>query len=114
MPQYLAAADVLVLPTSAREPIGARFTSPLKLFEYMAAGRPIVASDVPSSREVLTEETAIFVRPDSVSSLAEGISRALRDQAFSSNISNNARELVKQYTWSRRAEIILARVRILE
>ncbi len=111
VPLYLAAADVLVLPTSVREPIGARFTSPLKLFEYMAAGRPIVASDVPSSREVLTEETAIFVRPDSASSLAEGIDRALRDQQFSSKISNNARNLVKQCTWSRRAELILARVK---
>ncbi len=108
IPAYLAAADVLVLPTSAREPIGARFTSPLKLFEYMAAGRPIVASDVPSSREVLTEETVIFVQPDSASSLAEGLSRALRDPEFSVKISKKAQEVVKAYTWENRARFILA------
>ncbi|MBI3305366.1 glycosyltransferase family 4 protein [Candidatus Parcubacteria bacterium] len=108
VPQYLAAADVLVLPTSAREPIGARFTSPLKLFEYMAVGRPIVASDVPSSREVLTGETAIFVRADSPSSLAEGIGRALRDPEFSAKISKKAHEVVKSYSWANRVRFILA------
>ena len=54
VPLWLAAADVLALPNSAGEAISARYTSPLKLFEYMAAGRGIVASDLPSLREVLT------------------------------------------------------------
>ncbi len=108
VPLYLAAADALVLPTSARESIGAQFTSPLKLFEYMASGRPIVASDVPSSREVLNDETAVLVKPDSASSLAAGIERVLRDEQFSAKISKKAQEVVKAFSWERRARFILA------
>lgn len=110
VPLYLAAADVLVLPTSAREPIGSHFTSPLKLFEYMASGRPIVASDVPSSREVLNDETAVLVKPDSASSLAAGIERVLRDEQFSAKIFKKAQEVVKAYTWANRARFILASI----
>ena len=59
----LRAADVLVLPNPASA-ISSAFTSPLKLFEYMAAGRPIVATDLPSMREVLhAEENALLVEP---------------------------------------------------
>ena len=63
--ERLARANVLVLPNPASA-ISSRFTSPLKLFEYMAAGRPIVASDLPALREVLSpDENAVLVTPGS-------------------------------------------------
>ena len=66
IPAWLKAADVLVLPNSGKQLISSTFTSPLKLFEYLAAGRAIVASDLPSLREILTEATCFFVVADDI------------------------------------------------
>jgi glycosyltransferase involved in cell wall biosynthesis len=59
--KYLAAADILVLPNKSGSRVSERYTSPLKLFEYMAARRLILASDLPSIREVLDDDSAVFV-----------------------------------------------------
>lgn len=106
VPRYLAASDVLVLPNSGEQNISARYTSPLKLFEYMAAGRAIVASDLPSIREVLDEETAFFATADDPESLAAAIERASGEEG--TRRAANARERVEQYTWTARAERIRA------
>ena len=61
VPARLRAATMLILP-NAKSAISERYTSPLKLFEYLALGRPIIASDLPSIREVLTDgDTALLV-----------------------------------------------------
>jgi glycosyltransferase involved in cell wall biosynthesis len=96
-------ADVLVLPnpTSA---ISNRFTSPLKLFDYMAAGRPIVASDLPSIREVLAnDDTAVLVEPGSVPALIAGVRRIRSDRALAARLAQRALEEVRRYTWTERA-----------
>jgi glycosyltransferase involved in cell wall biosynthesis len=102
IPTFLAAADLLVLPNSGKERISARYTSPLKLFEYMAAGRTIVASDLPSIREVLDEKMAFFANPDDEQSLASVIRIALQ-QSDTGTHAQNSRNEVRQYTWDRRA-----------
>ena len=59
----LAAASAFVLPNTASA-ISERYTSPLKLFEYLTLGRPIVASDLTAMREVLTDgQSALLVPP---------------------------------------------------
>ncbi|MFA5126627.1 MAG: glycosyltransferase [Patescibacteria group bacterium] len=107
VPLYLRAADVLVLPNSSREEISRLYTSPLKLFEYMAAGRPIVASDLPSIREILQEKNCIFFLPDQADSLATGIQRALLNDDLSVRISKVALAEVSGYSWLNRAKNIL-------
>jgi len=104
VPDYLFAADVLVLPNSAKAKIASHYTSPLKLFEYMASRRPIVASNLPSLREVLRDgENAVLVEPDDPRALAEGIERTLNDAELAACIGRQAREDVVQYTWEERA-----------
>lgn len=105
---FMKTADVLVLPSSAKHPHSALYSSPMKLFEYMASGRPIVASDVPSSREILDESDAIFFRPDDPQSLASAITSLFADSGGADVISKNAMQKVKEYTWEKRAEKVLA------
>src|SRR3989344_2047521 len=107
IPFYLKAADIVVLPNSAEEDISSKYTSPLKLFEYMASGRPIVASDLPSVREILNGNNAVLVKPDNLESLAEGVERVLNDKILADNISYAAFEDVKNYTWQKRAKAIV-------
>jgi glycosyltransferase involved in cell wall biosynthesis len=103
------AADVLVLPNSGRHRHSARETSPMKLFEYMAAGRPIVASDLPAIREVLTHDVnAWLVRPDDPEALASGIRTLLDDPARGARLARQARADVERFSWRRRAEEIVA------
>ncbi len=108
IPLYLQAADVLVLPNTARARIAREYTSPLKLFEYMAAQRPIVASDLPAIREVLRHgENACLVQPDNPAKLAEGILKMLRDKPLAESCTKTAYVEVRDYTWEKRAEQIV-------
>ena len=102
----LAAADVLVVPNTGKDPISVRFTSPLKLFAYMASGKPIVASDLPSIREILSEKNGFLVTPDSPTALAAGIHTALTEREEANNRAAAAKSAVTRYTWDARAAAI--------
>lgn len=106
IPYYLKAADVLVLPNSATEKISSHYTSPLKLFEYMASGVPIVASDLPSLREVLDEQSAVMVRPDDPKDLANGIETVLSNKELANERAKKAKENSVNYTWDNRVKKI--------
>lgn len=105
IPVYQVAADVLVAPyTEESRP----WVSPLKLFEYMAAGRPVVASDREVLKEVLVDgENAVLFEKGNVEALREAIERVLGDDGFAEELAERARQDVEQYTWERRAERIL-------
>lgn len=102
MPAYLAAADVLVIPNAKGTAISERHTSPLKLFEYMAAGRPIVASDLPSLKEILDADTAIFFTPDDPISLARAIRMALEPER-ARGLVVECKKRIGVYSWDARA-----------
>lgn len=104
---FQAAADVLVVPYSSKKRY-VKYMSPLKLFEYMAAGRPIVAFDLSVLREVLTDEVnAILIRPDDPLAMADGIRLVLADGELGLSIANEARQQAKAYTWEKRAKMII-------
>jgi len=103
VPAQLRAASILVLPNTPSA-ISERYTSPLKLFEYMALGRPIIASDLPAIREVLTDgETAILVAPGNPAALAAAITRLVAEPVLAARLASAAHALSAQYTWDRRA-----------
>ncbi len=107
VPVYLKAADVLVLPNSGKYEISKRYTSPIKLFEYMASGVPIVASDLPSIREILNKKNAVLVEPDNPKSLAEGIRNILNNEQSFKKRASNALLDVRKYTWENRVKNII-------
>jgi glycosyltransferase involved in cell wall biosynthesis len=102
--RWLRASDVLVLPNRATD-VSARYTSPLKLFEYLAAGRPIVASDLPALREVLHDgENALLVPPDDAQALSAALQRVTADRPLAVRLARRAFEDAQAYSWGRRAE----------
>ncbi|MDO8562169.1 MAG: glycosyltransferase family 4 protein [bacterium] len=110
VPQFLKSADVLVLPNSAKAEISRSHASPLKLFEYMAAGVPIVASDVPSIREILDDASAFWFTPDDAESCAQAIAYALSHTEEAGEKISRARAIVEAYSWKARGERIVSRI----
>ncbi|MBI4088138.1 glycosyltransferase [Candidatus Kaiserbacteria bacterium] len=101
-----AAADVLVLPNTGRDEISVRFTSPLKLFTYMASGRPIVCSDLPSLREILDDTSAFWFKPDDAKDCACAISEVFTHKEEAAARARSACALVERFSWSARARTI--------
>lgn len=104
VPLCLKAFDVVVAPFPDIEHYRL-YMSPLKIFEYMAAGVPMIVTDLPSLRDVLSEESAFMIPPDNV----QALSSALNDLRFhpekAKTIAKNALELARtKYTWKARAE----------
>ena len=107
IPAYLKAADILILPNSAQDTISKVYTSPLKLFEYMAAQKPIIASDLPSLREILNGSNSVLTEPDNPEKLAENIKRLLSNKELADKIARQSYTDVQRYTWEKRAESII-------
>jgi glycosyltransferase involved in cell wall biosynthesis len=113
LPLYQSAADVLLMPYS-RSIMGSSGTadsasvaSPMKMFEYMAAGRAIVTADLPVIREVLNEKNAVFCEPDDVGKWKVEIGKLLADESRRVALGKQALQDVQGYTWLARAEKIM-------
>lgn len=107
IPYILKSADVLVLPNSPVSEESIKYTSPVKLGEYMASGVPIIASDLPSIRAIVSEKAALFFKPDDAQDLRDGILKLLQDESLAHSLSQNALQEVEKYTWNTRARKIL-------
>ena len=99
----LARAHALILPNTPTH-TSERYTSPLKLFEYLAAGRPIVASDLAALREVLRHgDNALLVEPGSPTALAAAVRRLMGDQPLAAGLARRAFDEAVHYGWETRA-----------
>lgn len=105
--QWLCAADVLLLPNSGKEAISRLYTSPMKMFEYMASGKPVVASRLPSIIEILNETNAELVESDNPRALADGIVRLKNNLIRAEQIAKQAKKDVVRYSWEEKAKNML-------
>jgi glycosyltransferase involved in cell wall biosynthesis len=112
----MRACDILLAPFQRAVWIGdehaeiGRWMSPLKIFEYMASGRPMIASDLPVLREVLRHgANALLVDPEDPEAWVRAIEMLVADQELRHRLAAQARDdLARNYTWNQRAERILA------
>ena len=112
LPRYQACCDLFLMPYQRRVAASsggdiARYLSPMKLFEYMACGRPILCSDLPVLREVLSPEIVVLLPPDDVEAWVGAIQSLLNDPARRRLLGELVRSEAKRYTWEARASQIL-------
>ncbi|MEA3437529.1 MAG: glycosyltransferase [Thermodesulfobacteriota bacterium] len=113
---YINSLDICILPNQkivrgygAGKNIGSNigdFTSPLKMFEYMAHKKPIIASDLKVLKEVLNDDIALLVNPENGNQWIDAINK-LKDKNLRETISNNAIKEFNNYTWKNRANKVL-------
>jgi glycosyltransferase involved in cell wall biosynthesis len=112
LPLYQAAADILLMPY-ARSIAGsgggnsADICSPMKMFDYLAAGRAIVTSDLPVIHEILNESNAVFAPPEDLQGWAAALACLISDRNLRARLSVQARQDAPLYTWRARAERVL-------
>lgn len=104
---FLAASDILVLPNVPGTALSERYTSPLKLFEYMAARRPIVASRLPAIEEAVSEREAFFFEAGSPEDLARTVERVVKDPREAKARADRAYQSVQGNTWDLYADQLL-------
>lgn len=115
IPGELCRQDILLLPYQntliAKGEDTGKVMSPLKLFEYMASGRVIIASDLPVLREVVDESNCYFANPENVNDWVEKIKYISEHREEAKEKACKAAQDVKQYTWHQRAEKMLELVK---
>ena len=112
---YRRSCDILLAPYQKKVALAlnrgntVRWMSPIKLFEYMAAAKPMVVSDLPVLREVLTHGvTALLCDPEDIESWIDALERLKDDPDLANRLGTAAYEEFKaKYTWRARAERII-------
>jgi glycosyltransferase involved in cell wall biosynthesis len=116
---YLQHFDVLLAPYQQQVAVGGnqgdtgRWMSPLKIFEYMAAGKPLICSDLPVLREVLNEQNALLCPPDNASAWNEALSFLQKNPGDAARLGQTAlTDFNARHSWLKRAETIISFVNV--
>jgi glycosyltransferase involved in cell wall biosynthesis len=113
LPLYQGACDVLLMPygtciAGSSGGDSSAFCSPMKMFDYLAAGRAILTSDLPVIHEVLNEDNALFCPPDDLPAWQQALATLIHDPSLRQRLSEQAQRDAQRYTWRARAEAALA------
>ena len=112
LPLYQAACDVLLIPYS-RQVAGssgsdiAPYTNPLKMFEYLASGRPVLASDLPILREILNEQNAILLPVGELQAWVDALLALQTSPRRRAALAKAGQQTAAEYTWQKRAQRLL-------
>jgi glycosyltransferase involved in cell wall biosynthesis len=114
-PEYLAACDIFLSPHIPNKDGSKFFGSPTKLFEYMAIGKPIIASDLDQIGEILSHmEDAYLVKPGDIEDLTLAMKTLADDQNLRIKLEKKAREKVlNQYTWEKHVDRLLEKFLVM-
>ena len=114
LPKYLFSCDTLLMPyqstleTANHGPDTSEFMSPLKMFEYMASGKPIIASNHDVIKEILVNErNSLLVEPDNISQWCNAIEKLESDSKLGYSLGKIAKDDVRKFTWLERSKMIL-------
>ncbi len=116
LPAYQAACDVLLMPYQRRVAASSggdigRYLSPMKLFEYLACGRPILSSDLPVLREAVNPENAVLLPPEDPNAWVEALLALQGDPSRRTVLAQSARLSAEGYSWEARANKIIEGLR---
>lgn len=112
LPHYQAAADILIMPyeesiAGSSGGNSADICSPMKMFDYLAAGRAIVTSDLPVLHEVLNESNAVFCPPNDLDAWKSALKNLIADPQRRAALGEQAQRDAARYTWQERARCAL-------
>lgn len=119
VPNYLQAFDILLAPYqyvvhgfNATNNLS-QWTSPMKVFDYMSVGKPIIASDLPFMTEILEHEVdALLCPPEDIHLWKESLSLLLNNTEYAARLGNAAKvKFTKEYTWPKRTENLMNFIR---
>ena len=111
VPKLLNNSDFLLLPTTANDIKSRKYTSAMKLFEYLSVGKPIIASNIPSNTEILEDkENCLLFEPDNPKSLIDKIESLIGNNKLIEKLSNNSSSLAFNYSWEERSKKVINKV----
>lgn len=106
VPDYLTSADILIAPRISTPLTDTQ--RPLKFMSYFAAGKPIIATDIPAHKTLLKDKVnALLIKEKSSAEISDAILKLLEDNTLSKKLSSNAKKASLEYSWEKSAKDVL-------